>query len=110
MQASTHTLKLNTIDFWRKSVIFFLGLSNFSNDAKEKVLFGAGLVLLSETFQVPCPNSEQTQASNSSDLEIINIADFSLKLCLEFYMASDSIDFSNLAVIEIFLKKKILLK
>ena len=55
----------------------FSGLSNLSSDAKQKaVLFGAALELLSKVFQVPFLNAEQTQASNTSDLEIIHIACF----------------------------------
>lgn len=66
---------INT-DFHSRHIIFFSGLSSLSNDTKEKVLFGASLELLSKIFQVPFLNTEQTQASNTSDLEIIHIACF----------------------------------
>lgn len=43
-------------------MLFSFQVSNLSNDTKEKVLFGAGLEPLSETSQVPFPDTEQTQA------------------------------------------------
>ena len=67
-QTNTHTQEINDCRLPQQECSYFLGLFHLSRDTKEKVLFGAGLELLFETWAPLYTNSGKQQfgSRNSS--------------------------------------------